>query len=224
MTVEIEDNEMEGKSVIITDKEDLPSVPKSHRKLVGPEELAALDDVPGYFQGLAKKTSVSYLCKFLAMLAGCEAWWLELHTTTLCKGGDEAMFRLFFEADISFTVTLQSSGAANDLPPPLKEVYTLINGTNHPGFGYAGGLARLRDIEPMSKSGMWLSEENQLDAGTCFVFYNTFCGDSLCYQLPDQAVWYKHETGALEQAGSLELMVKKYFTGLCKGTILEAYD
>jgi|SRR5215469_2729762 len=221
MSLQARENAMGGESVYLFTKEELSKVPASHRPLVGPEERAALRDVRGYFGRLAAAARLPALRWWLAMLSRCDDPVLELHTAGLEGVEGEALFRFYLYNGSSPAVGLRSGACPEELPPPLDDVYRLIDGTNHFGFGMAGGLGRAGESVSVAETGVWLSETNAIDPATCQPFYSTRGGDMLCYRLPDQAVWYTGETGMLREAGSLHALVERYFRGLLRGSALE---
>ncbi len=118
-------------------------------------------------------------------------------------------------------MNLRSTKAIASLPPALAEVYELIDGINHFGYGMSGELISAADIAPFPGREMWLSETNTIEPETCMLFYSTLNGDMLCFQPPGRAVWYVHEIGELRPAGSLRSVVDRYFRKLIQGDVLE---
>jgi hypothetical protein len=238
--IAIEKNEMGGKSVYVFSEDGLADVPKSHRLLVGRVERLALADPARYLHDLAAKAKRPVLRRWLKMLADCESCFLELHTASnrLFPGfPPEAYFRFSLDNDSAPGIRLRSaetspsgldktisSWSAKTIPSPppaLAEVYELIDGINQCGYGMEGGLLSAADISPVAQTGFWLSETNTVDPETCLLFYDTPCGDMLCFQPPNRAVWYAHEVGELRRAGSLRSLVDRYFRTLIQGDILE---
>jgi hypothetical protein len=228
MAIVIEKNEMEGKSVYVNSAADLAKVPASHRKLVGRAVRLALTEPARYFHDLAAKAKRRSLGRWLKTLAHCETCFLELHIASAKKFPgfpSAAYFRFSLEDDFEPAISLRDdqmpSKATTSLPSVLAEVYELIDGINHFGYGMEGGLLSASDITPFARTGFWLSESNTVDPETCFVFYTTLNGNTLGFQPPDRAVWYAHEVGELQPAGSLRSMIDRYFRLLIEGEILE---
>jgi hypothetical protein len=221
MSIIIEANDMDGKSIHVGSLADLAEVPADHRKLVSREERAALTDSSGYFHDLARRAKSLLLRRWLKMLADCKSRILELHTSSLPGFEPDVFFRFFLDNDSSPGVRLRSAKTIPALPPPLAEVYELIDGINHHGFGMAGELMSAADIAPFPRTEIWLSETNTADPETCMLFYSSLNGDMLGFQLPDRAMWYVHEVGELRPAGSLHSLVERYFQELIQGGVLE---
>lgn len=221
MAMEIDSNEMEGTSIYLRDKTAPCDVPLSHRSLIGPQELLALENLSGYFKNLSRKTSFSPLRRWLKVLAECKRWQLELHSTPLVQGYDQALVRFICNKDWTPAVRLANSIPTRDLPEPLQEIYSIINGTNYFGFGTSGGMEAVGDIQSIQSSELWLSEANTIDPTTCYVFCHTENGNSFCYSHPDLAIYYNHESGILEEIGPLNDILTEMFDGLCDGLILD---
>lgn len=229
MSIVIEKNEMDGKSVYVGSVADLAKVPASHRWLVGRVERLALAYPSRYFHDLASRAQRRALRRWLNMLADCETRFLELHIdspTEFPGFPPAAYFRFSLENDSEPAVKLRamtkrSSKAISSLPPVLGEVYELIDGINHFGYGVSGELLSATDITPFARTGVWFSEASTVDPQTCFLFYTTLHGDLLGFQTPDRAIWYAHEVGELRPAGSMHSMIDRYFRMLIQGEILE---
>jgi hypothetical protein len=69
MSIVIEKNEMDGKSVYVFSEADLADVPKTHRPLVGQVERLALADPARNFYDLATKAKRPLLRQWLKMIA-----------------------------------------------------------------------------------------------------------------------------------------------------------
>ncbi len=228
MAIVIEKNEMEGKSVYVNSVADLAKVPALHRRLVGRVERLALAGPARYFQDLAGKAKRRALGRWLKVLADCETCFLELHIASAKEFPGfppAAYFRFYLENDSEPAVKLRDDQtppkAISSLPPVLTEVYELIDGINHFGYGTAGELLSAADITPFARTGVWFSESNTVDPETCFLLYTTLNGDMLGFQSPDRAVWYAHEVGELQPAGSLRSLIDRYFRLLVQGEVLE---
>src|SRR5262249_26296159 len=143
MAIVVEKNEMEGKSVYVGSVADLRKVPASHRALVGRAERLALTDSAHYFHDLASRTNRRSLRRWLKMLADNETSFLDLHVASSRKFPGfppAAYFRFSLENESAPAVKLRpltkrSSKTIASLPPVLAEVYELIDGINHFGYG-----------------------------------------------------------------------------------------
>jgi hypothetical protein len=224
MSLVVEKNDMGGKSVYVGSVADLKKVPVAHRRLAGRTERLALADPACYFHDLAGKTKNRLLRQWLKMLADCPNYFLELHTASSASFPgfpDAAYFRFSLDNGSEPAVKLRSAKVIPSLPPILAEIYELIDGINHFGYGMAGERIPAVDIAPFAQTGMWFDGINTVDPETCMPFYNTLNGDVLGFRLPDQAVWYAHEVGELRSAGSLRSVVDRYFRKLIQGDVLE---
>jgi hypothetical protein len=222
MPVVVEDNDMEGKSVYLSDESDIPEVPRTHRALAGPDTRAVLRDPLGYVRRLARGAGPAAFRAWLLSLAEeADSFVVELHKTPLTKGMNLALLRFFLPNETSPAIRLGASPETDGVPVPLASVYERISGTNHFGYGLAGGLEK-PPFPPLSKLNVWFGEGNEIPPFTTHPFYGTLSGDLLCYQPPDKAVWYFHETGTLRKAGPLARLVKQYFDELRAGRALEA--
>lgn len=228
MAIVIEKNEMEGKSVYVGSAADLAKVPASHRRLVGRAERLALADPARYFHDLAARAKNPALRQWLKMLANCETRFLELHVASAKDFPGfppAAYFRFSLENESEPAVKLRDEQtppkAICSLPPLLAEIYELIDGINHFGYGSAGELLSASDITPFARTGVCFSESNTVDPENCFLFYTSLNGDMLGFQPPDRAVWYAHEVGELQPAGSLRSLINRYFRMLIEGKVLE---
>jgi hypothetical protein len=187
VSIVIEKNGMGGKSVYVGSEADLKNVPASHRKLVGRAEGAALADPASYFQDLARRAKRPVLRRWLKMLADCENCFLELHTassTSYPGFPPAAYFRFSLDNGSAPAVKLRamkprSVNAISSLPPALAEVYELIDGINHCGYGMVGELLAAADILQFAGTGFWFSEANKIDPETCMLCYSTLNGDFL---------------------------------------------
>ncbi len=221
MSITIEKNEMGGKSVFVGSEADLAKVPKTHQHLVGSKERSALADPARYFSDLAGRAKRPLLARWLKILADCESYLLELHTASIPGFPAAAYFRFVLGNDFVPGVRLRSAKTGPSLPLALAEVYELIDGINHFGYGEAGELSSAGEIAPLTQAGFWLSETNKVNPETCQAFYSTLNGDILCCQPPNDAVWYLHEVGELRPAGSLRSLVDQYFQNMIQGEVLE---
>jgi hypothetical protein len=228
MAIVIEKNEMGGKSVYVGSTADLAKVPASHRQLVGETERLALADSARYFLKLAERAKRRALRQWLKMLAECKTCFLELHVASARKypGFPPAAYlRFSLENESEPAVKLRNAQSPPEtiasLTSVLAEVYELIDGINSYGYGMAGELLSAADITPFAGTGMWFSESNTVDPETCLLFYTSLNGDMLGFQAPDRAVWYAHEVGELQPAGSLRSLVNRYFRLLIQGEVLE---
>lgn len=229
MSIVIEKNDMDGKSVYVGSVADLVKVPETHRRLVGRAERAVLADPARYFHDLDDRAERRALRQWLRMLADCSKCWLELHTASSRSFPGfppAAYFRFCLENGSAPGVKLRASKtrsakAAASLPVALAEVYELIDGINHCGYGTAGELKEAAHISSLAGTGIWFSESNRIDPKSCRMFYDTLNGDMLGFQPPDRAVWYYHEVGELRPAGSLRAQINRYFRLLIQGDILE---
>lgn len=220
---------MNGKSIYVGSVADLAEVPETHRRLVGRAERAALADPARYFHDLARRTKRRVFRQWLKMLADCRTCWLELNTASSRSfpGFPPAAYcRFVLDNGSTPGVKLRSSKSRStktisSLPSVLADVYELIDGINHCGYGMAGELMEAALIAPFDKTGVWFGETNRIDPHSCIVFYGTLNGDMLGFQPPDRAVWYHHEIGELRSAGSLRALINCYFRALMQGDILE---
>jgi hypothetical protein len=217
-----EENIMGGESIYLAHEEDLADIPPSHAHLVGPEERAVLRDPLGYLERLAERAEPPQFRDWLLQLAAAEAYQLELHTSDTCF--DDALFCLSRPGGITESLRLGVCREGPELPPPLVPVYALINGTNQFGYACSGGLCP-RPQGPISQTGVWFGEDNQIDPDSCVPFYETRSGTLLCYQGTDRAVWYHGGSGTLTDAGPLSDGVAALFAEFIQGNMLEpAYD
>src|SRR5262249_52723725 len=141
--MDIEENSIGGLTILIKSEEDLDKIPESHRLLLRAEELAALRNPARYFSRLARAAKPLSFRRWLQELSRCDARpVLELHTGGLPGVQSDALLRFSLLGGASPAVRLRSGPPPENLPPALAEVYSLIDGTNHFGFGEAGGLWR----------------------------------------------------------------------------------
>src|SRR5216683_7638894 len=173
MPLRTEDNMMDGLSVFVQSEEELSQVPLSHRSLIGTEERTALHDLATYFHRLAKKAKRIVLREWLTMLADCKDWILELHKPGMKGPRNDVLLRFYLENESSPAIRLLSGTSPTKLPRSLAEVYRLFNGTNHFGYGMAGGLWRVEDLSTFGRAGPWLSDENSLDPDACIPLFDT---------------------------------------------------
>jgi hypothetical protein len=224
MSIVIEKNDLGGKSVYVGSVRDLAKVPAAHRRLVGRSERLALADPARYFHDLAGRAKRRPLRQWLKILADCANCFLELHTASSASFPgfpSAAYFRFILDNGSAPAVKLRSAQAIPSLPPALAEVYELIDGINHCGYGMGGELFSASDVAPFAGTEFWLSGANTVEPETCMLFYDTLNGDMLCFQPPDEAVWYVHEIGELRPVGSLRSLVDRYFRNLIQGDVLE---
>ncbi len=114
MSLVIEENDMDGKSVAIGSVADLARVPATHRRLAGRTERLVLADPAQYFSGLAYRAKRRVLRQWLKMLADCENCCLELHTASsaLFPGfPSAAYFRFSLDNDSTPAVKLRDESA-----------------------------------------------------------------------------------------------------------------
>ncbi len=219
MTIERDHNDMDGESIFVPSGTPLSEIPDEFRRLLSADVEAAFAAPDTYFEGLPERAAFREFAEWLTLLAGTGLKQLEVHTSEYARNA--VLFRFELPNGMSPAVSLPGTDAELELPDALESVYQIVGGTNHFGWGMAGGVMPANTICSITKMGTWLVDNPKEDPSCCLAFYGTACGDNLCFMDDGTAVWYAHERGDFVKYGTVSEFLAAYFIALSAGTELQ---
>ncbi len=123
-----EENEVGGTSVILVAGDKLSKVPQSHRKLITPQMREVFADPVAHFMIVAEKCPFRAMAAWIRALVDQGEWELVLH-----QGYPElsaAAIRWLSYEVCSGEITPAHGEPSLDLPPPLRQYYSLVDEVN----------------------------------------------------------------------------------------------
>ena len=191
----IEDNEVGGRSVFISVDDSLDDVPESHRDLITPTIRTVFVDPPAHFRKLVRRCPFRQMKAWLTAISADTDWELHLHR------GDPPEWTaagfLLAPADIQAALVAPSTGeVASNLPDVFKRYYALVDEIQWMPFGSEG---RIWGSGHPSIS----TDSDEIDRDTTFVFGGSLGGDMLIYSADGRAGWLCHENGQPHWLGTI---------------------
>jgi hypothetical protein len=203
--MEIEENEGGGTSVLLFIGDKLSKVPKSHRMLITPELRKAFADPSSYFKDLANRCPFPAMSDWLRAVIAERLWVVGLHhgKPPVPEEWTQVGIRWFGENMLGAEITPASGLASQDLPPVLREYYSLVDAVYWMPFGLAGGLYGCGDHSPLTN--FYDSYHGaDIDPARTFAFGSSFCGDMLVYTDDGRGGWLCHENAQIHLLGTIE--------------------
>lgn len=174
---------------------------------------------PGvYLQWLARRARIEEMKTWLLAMADTAQCELQLHQGTFgTTTQKDIMVRCPLKSHHDgITFRLSQNQPLHDLPPPLQDVYELIDGILEIGAFEAGGLARLSALRLDASSFPTAPTDSRLDLNKAWWFYQVDNGDRLL-ALDDEVYRFRHEDGSVRKIGNLHDTIRSYFDSFTTG-------
>lgn len=177
--------------------------------------LAIFRQPRDYLQWLARRARIEEMKTWLLAMADTAQCELQLHQATFGTSTQkDIMVRCPLKSQRDgITFRLSQNQPLHDLPPPLQDVYELIDGIVEIGAFEAGGFARLSDLRFDASSFPTPPTDSRLDLNRAWWFYQVDNGDQLL-TLDDEVYRFRYEDGSVQKVGNLHDTIRSYFDSL----------
>jgi hypothetical protein len=221
MAIKIEANELGGETAILRLGDELTGLPKRFRDLIHPEELQCIKNPSQYFSSKGQRIRFEPMAAWLKNLVDNNNWEFEINFGGKdCADYNDVFVRYEIAGAYWSGVKLRREKAKSTYPYPLDELYSILDGMNHCGFGVGGGIFRSNSIQLAANDGPWLNEKSLEIGQRAFSFYSTPSGEGASYTANGDVYWYEHGSGSLVPYGTLTNFFDRYFSNLLHGKLL----
>lgn len=180
----------------------MTKIPKSHRALLTPRLREAFADPIAHFQQVADTCPFATMAEWLHAVLSEGIWLLALHRGEP-KQWTEAGFLWFPEEVFGAEITPSSGANLPNLPPALRQYYSLVDGVRWMPFGDAGGLNGGEEHTSLTVFSHYEFHGANIDPAKTFVFGSSSCGDMLIYTEDGRGGWFCHENGKIHLLGTV---------------------
>jgi len=191
------------------DPKDIPDDIHLSRK-----ELAALKDPSKAFHALSARCEIASLRRLLKACAKSRLLAIELNAWN--EAPQSAYFRFLLERSTP-AIRLPRAKGFTRFPKLLQQVYRCVGGIQDDEYPLGGSLLEPEDVGPIGDTGVWFSEDLEMDTSACHIFLETLNGDYYGFDRNGGALRYNHEIGRIQDAGSLKHLLDRYFKSFIVG-------
>lgn len=206
-------NECGGNTLIFTEDDNLDAVPDSHRDIVTDVIREAFENPVAYFTGIANRTEVSNLRKYLNNFVSAGRWQLLLADTYMMERDTLAGFNWMHPGQHPCLFGVRESNCVGDR---FNSFYSELLFAHWDSIGYAGGLLPVGKqimVEDYGKP----SVSSRFPADSTTVFGNSSCGDMMVCNIAGEAGFLSHEDGESYAVGTVTEMLNWVFGELIQG-------
>jgi hypothetical protein len=197
--------------VVTVYEPDIKSLPGEFRSVLTEQDCQTIQNSKAFFSKLAEHTELKWLRRLLRKCAA-SGWELQFYASN--DDPYRPYFRFLWEGEPALSLPRPKPLRA-DLPPFLRQIYSVIGSYRENPFGYSGGLHPGDRLGPVSEMGIPVEPGGDIDPAAAIPFLETYSGSQLCY-LPDGGgAWL--EACQFRKVQNLERDVTKYFEGELRG-------
>ena len=215
---EVQINDLGGESIYVPPGTDLKTIPSNFLELLSNHHAAIYEYPREYLSWLARRARLPGMKTWLSAMAAAERCGLYLHRAELGPTlQTDVIVRSFLcgrKGYIDFR--LSSNKPLFHLPPPLQDVYELIDGTVEGNAFEASGFNRFALLRFDASSLPNVDRALAIELDTASWFFSTANGDQI-FAVKDKAVWFLHEDSSFVEIGNLLEVVDSYFVSNLTG-------
>ena len=200
-------NDGGGSTLVLAEGDDLDSVPESHRDIVTDSIRTAFRDPVSYFAGLASRTAIPNLNRYLSNFVTDGRWSLLLADTYMMDRDTVAAFQ-WFHADQSACMLGPPTTDCDD--NRFTSFYDELCLVHWDSIGFAGGIVPYRNQISVDDYAT-PSNNPTFPPESTTVFGNSSCGDMMVCNQSGDAGYLSHENGESYVVGSFPEMLHWIF-------------